>query len=126
MADDTKPITAKSKKPRIDPLEKIEADETKLTATFTKKIASAKEDQTAKLVADYQKNLSQLRARKDDILAKKRQQNRKDDTRRKILVGAIVIERALRDPDLKNHIDAILRDDLKERDRLLFPDLFQK
>ena len=53
--------------------------------------------------------------------AKARTRERKDDTRRKILAGAVVLERADKDAALKTQLDALLaRFLVRDDDRALF------
>lgn len=53
--------------------------------------------------------------------AKARTQHRKDDTRRKILAGAMILERAEKDAAFKIELDALLaRFLLRDDDRALF------
>ena len=52
---------------------------------------------------------------------KLKDQERKDDTRRKILVGALLMTEAENDPALKARIEQLLKDNLKrDDDRALF------
>jgi multidrug resistance efflux pump len=71
---------------------------------------------------------------KKALLAKKRvqlnQKQKKEarakDTRRKILAGAIVLQRAQKDADFAARLFQILNEDLtEERNRVLFPELMQ-
>jgi len=48
-------------------------------------------------------------------------QKRKDDTRRKILVGAVVMEKMKKDNQLNEQVNKLLADNLvHDRDRVLF------
>lgn len=52
---------------------------------------------------------------------KLKDKERKDDTRRKILVGALIMTEAENDPALKSRIEQLLKDNLtRDDDRALF------
>lgn len=64
---------------------------------------------------DLEEKEAQLKARKQDLKARVRQEQRKQDTRRKVIVGAVVMEHANHDPqfaDLLEHVlsKAVVRD----------------
>ncbi len=76
-----------------------------------------------------QERLRQLEARKQVLVARLGREERARDMRRKILVGALVLDRIERQPDryLSGHLDEWLRAELpafltREKDRDLFED----
>lgn len=77
-----------------------------------------------------QERLRQLEARKQVLVARLGREERARDTRRKILIGALVLDRIERQPDrqLTGQLDAWLRAELpgfltREKDRDLFDDI---
>lgn len=85
-----------------------------------KKKSSEKRFQSEKRIDDLEKKISQLRARKAAEEAKLKQQARKDETRRKILVGSYFLNEFEKDdamPDLHRIMDGFLT---RENDRDLF------
>lgn len=77
-----------------------------------------------------QERLRQLEARRDVLVARLGKQQRARDTRRKILVGALVLDRIERQPKrcLSSRLDEWLRTELpgfltRENDRALFDDI---
>ena len=72
-------------------------------------------------VKELEVKIEQLKKRKQLLLNKERSDERKKDTRRKILMGAVVIKEIEQNENLKNYILKVLdRDLLKDRDRVLF------
>jgi septal ring factor EnvC (AmiA/AmiB activator) len=58
---------------------------------------------------------------------KQKKQNRARDTRRKILAGAVVLQRAQKDSEFAARLFQIIGEDLTEdRNRILFPEIAQK
>ena len=77
-----------------------------------------------------QERLRQLEARKQALVARLSREERARDTRRKILIGALVLDRIERQPDryLTGRLDEWLRAELpgfltREKDRDLFDDI---
>ncbi|MGE8104498.1 mobilization protein [Allorhizobium sp. NPDC080224] len=77
-----------------------------------------------------QERLRQLEARRDVLVARLGKQQRARDTRRKILIGALVLDRIERQPEqyLSSRLDEWLRTELpgfltRENDRALFDDI---
>ena len=64
---------------------------------------------------------AQLDAELSRLESKTRAENRKMDTRRKILIGAIIMQEMADDPDVAAHVQGLLDKRLnKPRDRSLF------
>lgn len=64
---------------------------------------------------------SQIEARIRDLEARRRAEERKRDTRRKVLAGALALEHAERDPAFGEALSRLLRDGLtRPGDRELF------
>ena len=85
-----------------------------------KKTNGQKRLQTKKRIDDLDKKISQLRARKAAEEARLKQQAKKEETRRKILVGAYFINKFEKDDaiaDLYKLMDEFL---IRENDRELF------
>lgn len=75
--------------------------------------------------AELEKRKKQLENRIKALEAKQVMQDRKDDTRRKILAGAIVLHHAKLKPDFKKWLASELNRALeKPHDRALFEDWF--
>lgn len=55
-----------------------------------------------------EKRKAQIEAQLDDISAREKAQARKDDTRRKIIIGGLVMARMEKDADFKATIDALI------------------
>ncbi len=77
-----------------------------------------------------QERLRQLEARRDVLMARLAKEQRARDTRRKILIGALVLDRIERQPEryLTSRLDDWLRAELpgfltRENDRALFEDI---
>lgn len=77
-----------------------------------------------------QERLRQLEARREVLVARLNREQRARDTRRKILIGALVLDRVERQADrhLTGQLDAWLRAELpgfltREKDRDLFDDI---
>jgi hypothetical protein len=77
-----------------------------------------------------QERLRQLEARKQALVARLGKEERARDTRRKILIGALVLDRIERQPEryLSSRLDEWLRAELpgflkRENDRALFDDI---
>ncbi|EKF59828.1 mobilization protein C [Agrobacterium albertimagni AOL15] len=77
-----------------------------------------------------QERLRQLEARRDVLVARLGKEQRARDTRRKILIGALVLDRIERQPEryLSSRLDDWLRAELpgfltRENDRALFDDI---
>lgn len=77
-----------------------------------------------------QERLRQLEARRDVLVARLGREQRPRDTRRKILIGALVLDRIERQPEryLTSRLDDWLRAELpgfltRETDRALFDDI---
>jgi len=86
---------------------------------------SAQLDAISKKIQEQMDKLNQLKAQKQKaqnrLRAKEREQQRKDDTRRKILIGACMMKLAEENPEAKDRmlkqLDRFLTE---ERDRNLF------
>lgn len=71
--------------------------------------------------------LKELQAKRDQLnaqiqreSAKARTAERKRDTRRKIIAGALALEHAERDPSFRETLQRLIREHVKESDRPLF------
>lgn len=72
-------------------------------------------------LAELQKRQSQLKAQIQKEQAKLRNEERKRDTRRKIIAGALALEHARRDPDWKAKLETLLAEYVeRDEDRALF------
>ena len=72
-------------------------------------------------IQELEEKLRQERAQLDRLKARKVQESRKADTRRKILVGAVVVARAKHDPEFYARLLTWLDEGLTApRDRALF------
>ena len=69
---------------------------------------------------DLQQQQARLKARIAKTKAVISQQKRKDDTRRKIITGAIVLAHMEHDAAFKHTVEELLRRYLKDSDRELF------
>lgn len=79
-----------------------------------------------------QERLRQLEARRDALVARLGKEQRARDTRRKILIGALVLDRIERQPEryLNGRLDEWLRAELpsfltRDNDRQLFNDILE-
>jgi hypothetical protein len=79
---------------------------------------------SAELLADLEKKKEQLAARIAIVSARAKQREKKDDDRRRILLGSIVLADLDTRPGLADYARARLPDVMQEKDRRLFPDLF--
>ena len=82
-------------------------------------------DNLEQQIAKQEERLKQLKAQKQAILAREKkkvaEQQRKDDTRRKILIGSFIIKQIETDLEAKNRLLSKLDEYLTEnRDRKLF------
>ena len=71
-------------------------------------------------IADLQKQQAQLQARIKGEKAKLTKENRKKDTRRKIVAGAIALEHMEHDENFKVAMLDLLRKHVKDTDKALF------
>ena len=71
-------------------------------------------------LADLQAKEAQLQAQIKDQKAKIRKASRKEDTRRKIVAGAIALEHMEHDPAFKQQMQQLLNTHVKESDKALF------
>lgn len=71
-------------------------------------------------LAELHAKRDQLNARIQRETAKVRSQTRKEDTRRKIIAGAIALEHCEHDPNFKQYMDDLLRRHVKDADKKLF------
>lgn len=76
---------------------------------------------TAEELARLEKRMNVLANRRQAILARARVQNRKDRTRRAIVLGHLVAARAETDPAARKLVEDVLRKGVEERQRYLFP-----
>lgn len=89
------------------------------------KIKEATAEEIERQIKDQQDNLRALKAKKKSLEMAKIQaeidKKRRDETRRKILVGALVLNEIQNDEKLKAHVDILLEVNLtKPEDRELF------
>ncbi len=87
--------------------------------------------QLAKLEAEQQKLAEKIKKRREQLkqqeLKKKRmdaERERKLDTRRKVVMGGLVMAHMERDPVFADQVGGLMRRLLHDRDKALFPDLF--
>ena len=71
-------------------------------------------------IAKLEKQQAQLQARIKDEKAKISKQKRKEDTRRKIITGALVLEHMTMDENFRLEIESLIRRHAKDKDRELF------
>lgn len=65
-----------------------------------------------------------LTKKKSQLAQKAKRESRAKETRRKILAGAIVLQRAQNDPDFAARLFQIIGEDLiEDRNRALFPEI---
>ena len=88
-------------------------------ATKPKKTAKARISPEAKIIALELKQ-SQLAEQIKDQKAKIAGKKRKEDTRRKIVAGAIALEHMEHDENFKNVMEGLLKKHVKESDLYLF------
>ena len=67
-----------------------------------------------------ERKFQQAKARLQQVRARARQQERKNDTRRKIILGAILIDMAENDPGIRKEVLGRLRNLTRERDKAVF------
>ena len=77
---------------------------------------------TADRVARLDERIAQLRARRDKMLAQNRTNERKRDTRRKIVLAGALIARARRGDEIATRAIQQAAADIADRDRSLFAD----
>ena len=87
-------------------------------------LAEATTDADRKSIQGLMAEQARLEAKIARTAAKTKERNRRDDARRKILVGATCLAHAERDPDFKAKLDSWLIAETEGRNRYLFPDLF--
>lgn len=78
----------------------------------------------AEQLADLEKKKEQLAARIATVSARAKQRERKDDDRRRILLGSILLADLDTRPGLADYAKTRLPDVMLEKDRRLFPALF--
>lgn len=71
-------------------------------------------------IEDLEKRRDQLNARIQKEKAKARTKARKEDTRRKIIAGAIALEHAEHDSTFRDTLKSLLQTHVKDTDRKLF------
>ena len=71
-------------------------------------------------LAELRTKRDQLNARIQKESAKVRSQARKEDTRRKIIAGAIALEHCEHDANFKEYLETLLRRHVKDADKKLF------
>lgn len=80
-------------------------------------------------IAALRLQIAQKKALLQKKLAQKKTREKKEartrDTRRKILAGAIVLQKAQTDPAFAARLFALIDDNIEERNRALFPELPQ-
>ena len=87
-----------------------------------------KPESTLSEIERLEKQIEQKKAllsqKKKRLAEKEKKEARAKETRRKILAGAVVLQRAQRDGDFAGRLWAIIAEDLtEERNRVLFPEL---
>ena len=90
----------------------------KLGTTFNGKKKARKTPQDK--IAELQKKQSQLQAKIKDEQAKLKTAERKKDTRRKIVAGAIALEHMEHDENFKVAMNDLIRKHVKDSDKALF------
>ena len=77
------------------------------------------------LIAEEQKKAEESKARMMALLARKKTQDRKTDTRRKILVGYAALAYARRNPAFDEHLKkAVPAEITRVQDKLVLPEFF--
>ena len=71
-------------------------------------------------IAELELKQQQLQERIKDEKAKISKQKRKEDTRRKIITGALVLEHMTMDENFRLEIESLIRRHAKDKDRELF------
>ena len=68
-----------------------------------------------------------LQKKKSQLQQKQKKEARAKETRRKILAGAVVLQRAQKDGDFAARLWQLLGEELtEERNRILFPEIFSE
>lgn len=79
-----------------------------------------------RLELQIEQKKAQLAQKKKQLAEKQKKEARAKETRRKILAGAVVLQRAQKDADFAARLWAIIGEDLtEERNRVLFPEILQ-
>ena len=87
----------------------------------------AKRKSVDEQLSDLDEKIDQLKNKRDGILARKRARDRKRETRRKIIVGALTLTLAGESEKFREFLRKNLDHSIKsERDRELFADLLTK
>lgn len=74
----------------------------------------------AERLAELQEKMRQLQARADAIQARQRQRDRKADTRRKVILGGVLLDRAERDPRMAQFVAKLVSELTRVQDRKAF------
>ena len=75
-------------------------------------------------VAELEKRIAVLNNRRQLLLARNQTRQRKDRTRRAIVLGHLILKQAGKDPAFNKLIAALLREGVEENQRYLFPALW--
>lgn len=94
-----------------------------MVAKPSKALEKIEEEERA-LKEQFDKRKKQLKAKKQDALAKQRKQARKDRTRKHIITGAIIETAMAIDPEFAQLVNSKLKPNIKDRDKKHFPELF--
>ena len=86
----------------------------------TKGKAKAQRKTSEDKIAELELKQQQLQERIKDEKAKISKQKRKEDTRRKIITGALVLEHMTMDENFRLEIESLIRRHAKDKDRELF------
>jgi hypothetical protein len=87
----------------------------------------AKRKSVDERLSDLDEKIDQLKNKRDGILARKRARDRKRETRRKIILGALMLTLAGESEKFRDFLRKNLDQSIKsERDRELFADLLTK
>jgi len=78
----------------------------------------------SKKIEEIDKKISVLKARKQNLRAKEKKMQRRHDTRRKIIIGAIVLKAARENEASKKKVLDMI-ENLQERDKKLFDGYFE-
>jgi hypothetical protein len=71
-----------------------------------------------------QEKIAKLNAQKQRLMARNSKRARKDDTRRKVIIGGIVQAEAAKTERTRDWLNDKLKREVLERDRYLFPELW--
>lgn len=75
---------------------------------------------TEEIIAQEKKKIGQAKARIQEVMAKENQAARKLDTRRKIILGGLLMDAAEKEPNWHRALEAILKRVSRENDKKAF------